>query len=129
MSLCGYRTQTHTHNDTVFGTSNDRNDDDDDVVALITALYRLYANAGGASAARSDSVTNPHSPSLFAHTHRFSAAPVPQAEARPHRLLAVTAAEAGARVRVQPVRGGSGTQGAGPDAQPLRDSGMRILDS
>lgn len=85
---------------------------------------RLYAN-------RTQHSTNiqyalnliPGAPALS--TDRFPAAPVPEAEARADRLLAVAAAQAGARVREQSVRGRCGAQGPRPDAESVRNAGKR----
>lgn len=60
---------------------------------------------------------------MCVRVHRFPAAPVSEAEARADRFLAVAAAQAGARVREQPVRGGCRTEGAGAGAELVRDAG------
>ena len=48
-----------------------------------------------------------------------------EAKADPHRLLPLTAAQAGAGLREQPVRGGPGEEGARQDAALVRDPGNK----
>ena len=50
-----------------------------------------------------------------------------EAQADPHRLLPLAAAQAGAGLREQPVRGGSGEEGPRQDAALVRDSGNNRL--
>ena len=48
---------------------------------------------------------------------------VPEAEADPHGVLPLAAAQAGAGLREQPVRGGPGEEGARQDPALVRDPG------
>ena len=53
-------------------------------------------------------------------------APIQEAQAHPHCLLPVPAAQAGAGLREEPVRGGPGAEGAGQDAKLVRNPGNNI---
>ena len=56
-----------------------------------------------------------------------SASTVPEAQADPNSVLAVTAVKTRARVREEPLRGGSGTQGPGRQPQSHRNTGTSHL--
>lgn len=50
-----------------------------------------------------------------------------EAQAHPHRLLALAAAAAGTRLREEPLRGGGRAQAAGRRPQPVGDPGQLVL--
>lgn len=54
---------------------------------------------------------------------RFPVPAIPQAKAGAHRLLANAAAQAGARLRGEPLRSGGGAEAVGPGTQPDRNAG------
>lgn len=53
-------------------------------------------------------------------------APLPEAQTRPDGLLTLAAAQAGARLREQPLRGGGGTEATRPDPLPNRNPGKSV---